>query len=123
MDTGSVEVDEATADELVSRIDRANIGRLSGLLRESYSTVRGIKEYHATLARYDAPDGSERFAVVSDDPSNAEYTDSADQAEADAAYETLVRSLADCAGPWEAWWEHTDVDGVPVRETDDESED
>lgn len=113
-DPNRCELDEATGDELVRLIDQAAASARYNTLRESYCLDEiGQKEVHVALVRYVDLDGTERFAVFSHDPANAEYSDSTDRAMAEAAYEAEVRNLADCAGRGEIWWEHTDVDGVP----------
>lgn len=110
---------DAEGDELVRLID--SVSRWMGdTLRESYGVTRdGEKCYRTALIEYTAPDGITRFALQSVDPINAEYSDSIDRATAEAAYEQVVRSLASCAGPGEAWWEHTDVDGVLSSEEEE----
>lgn len=127
IDPNRCELDTATGDELVRLIDEAMASWKYNTLRESYCLDEiGQKDCHAALVRYVDPDGVERFAVLSCDPANIEYSDSADRATAEAAYEELVRNLADCAGRGEIWWEHTDVDGVPEsggkKNEDDEKE-
>ena len=119
---GPAELAEDEGDELVRLIDLAAQMRYR-VLRESYCTDSiGQKEHHQALIEYIVPDGGTRFALLSHDPNNIEYSDSADRAAAEAAYEVVVRSLADCASPGEAWWEHTDVAGVPERDENEEED-
>jgi len=103
--------------------EAANKGGAWRPARESYCTDSiGQKVSHAALVAYMAPDGSERWGLLVCDPNEAEYSDSTDRAVVEAAYEVVVRSLADCASPGEAWWEHTDVAGVPERDENEEED-
>ncbi|MER8237025.1 hypothetical protein [Streptomyces sp. NPDC094049] len=92
----------------------AKLARTGTLLR----TTRSVNGYgqadsEIELRHYTAEDGGERWAVVSESPDMREVTDSADRAEADAAYESEVRGLAGCVGEHDApWWTESDVEGV-----------
>lgn len=103
------DLDEEERDALVA------LARAGTEYRSTHAAAR-YQEENTTVAlrAYVTEDGEQRWAVISDSPDNVDVSDTTDEAEAVAAYESEVRGLADCAGQDDPpWWTESDVDGVP----------
>jgi hypothetical protein len=91
--------------------------------RETYQrNEHGQEEYATRLVSYSAPDtGDTVWAVEDADPATYEVEETADQGEADARYEELVRARAAAAGydaeGNEEIFDYTDVPGVAAKRT------
>lgn len=116
----AIDVTADYADAVREKRDAA----LRYALRESRSKDKwGQVTAHAALISYESPEtGQERWANYYTDDAVEELEEADSRQEAEERYEENVRALADCASPDAAWWQVTDVDGVPTREDDDEDE-
>jgi prevent-host-death family protein len=85
------------------------------IVRESYSVGdSGAKDYHIRVVEFEL-DGQKRWAMVHDDPNEAELIDSSDRDEIEKLYEKQVSDLANISD----WgFDETDVDiAVTLYET------
>lgn len=102
-------LDEEERDVLADLVEAGDEAR-----RTYTSDEHGQEHAAVVLTGYTAPDGQDRWAVRYTGPEGSEVLDSADRAEAEAAYEAQVKELAGCASEGDApWWSVTDVPGVP----------
>lgn len=98
--TETAAVDRAVAEEISDAIEAGHV------VRESKSAEDGITHTFIRVVSY-ALDGEERWALVHEDPAEANTSDSANQAEVVAEYEKQVRELVAVSG-WT--FDETDVD-------------
>lgn len=82
----SIDIDADRDDDF---IDAAQAGEL---LRETYTKNKhGQKDFSVELRTYTDPEGQNRFAVLYSDPSEVDWQDTDDYAEARGLYEESVR--------------------------------
>ncbi|MGW9439604.1 hypothetical protein [Streptomyces sp. NPDC055607] len=98
--------------------EREALAELAGagtVMRATHATdTYGQEGVEVRLRGYTTEDGQERWALISSGHDYRDVSDTADEAEADAAYEQEVRNLAECAGEDDApSWGYSDVPGVP----------
>lgn len=114
----AIDVPSEYADAVREQRDTA----IRDAYRESYSKDQwGQYTARAALICYKSPNaGEDRWGAYYTDDAVEELEEGDSREEAEARYEENVRELAPCNGPDTSWWQVTDVDGVPVREDEDE---
>ncbi|MEU5900327.1 hypothetical protein [Streptomyces venezuelae] len=105
----TADLDEEECDALVA------LAHAGTEMRSTHSTdAHGQTDAGVWLRAYTTPDGQQRWAVIHESPQIADVFDTEDRAEAEAAYASEVRDLADCTDEYAApWWACSDVPGVP----------
>ncbi|MFJ4342989.1 hypothetical protein [Streptomyces sp. NPDC088915] len=98
--------------------EREALAALAGagvVMRATRATdTYGQEGAEVRLRGYTTEDGQERWAVISSGHDYRDVSDTADEAEADAAYEEEVRNVAESGGEDDApLWGYSDVSGVP----------
>ncbi|MEW1551343.1 hypothetical protein [Streptomyces tsukubensis] len=111
---------ESTFEPVTDELDEETREALAVLAIDGYAERTtsctdsdGQQDIEVTLRGFTAPDGQDRWAVVSSGADYRSVWDGADRAEAEARYEEEVRDLADCTSTGSApWWTRSDVSGV-----------